>query len=143
MIDKPFQSEIKVCHQRTSDRASRLSLINAPEGRQLEDYSRSMRWRMKVWPGRMTILASCSNPIKDSSSFLVQHLRLVQVDSVPFNLISFERGSRSCRRRVSSSMPRNTRHVDGPSSFDKASGSLRILQVSISSTNRYFWGGWW
>ena len=34
-------------------------------------------------------------------------------------------------------MPRNTRHVDGPSSFDKASGSLGILQVSISSAKLF------
>ena len=79
------------------------------------------------------MLASCSWPRRDSSSFFLQHFRDTHSCSVFCNLFNFSDGSLSSSFTVSSTMPRKIRHTAGPSCLVNARGMLSILQVYTNS----------
>ena len=79
IIDKPFQCAINWHHHTMSERASRLSRIKLLAGRWCEAFIKSIRRRINVRPGRMTMLASCSWPTTDCRLFFLQPFKFFQV----------------------------------------------------------------
>ena len=80
-----------------------------------------VRQQRKLRPGLTTILASCRRPMSDSSSFLLQNglpfrkSFMYHLWIVDWKCSSLSAGRRSSSLMVSSSIPRNTRRVEGPS----------------------------
>ena len=82
----------------------------------------SIRFLMNERPGRTTAAAWFRRPIRDCSSLLVGFVVDCQRRRVCFSRVSFATGSLSTWLRVSISIPRKVRDVEGPSTLPGAAG---------------------
>ena len=116
-----FHDFRNVAHQRRSERSSRLSRMWWCAFQVLLSCSNSRR--MKVFPGGTTCAACPSFPTRDSSSFLLHAFLPNHCLSRACNSVSFRWGRRISRATESSSNPKNSRQVVGPSSLFTATGT--------------------
>ena len=107
----PFQASMQVCHQRMSSIAAGLK--GEGVSKSSSSLAASKIRLQKVLPGATTFAANESVPAKDSSSLLVQFLRVNQPSSHAFRSDSLSAGSRISHFTESSSMPKKVTQVDG------------------------------
>ena len=134
--ETPFQLSIKICHHTMSDRVDsliRMQLVpfwNA-------DTNLIIR-RTNVRPGRTTIAACCRWPRSDWSSLFLQPFLPTHSRTKARMRCSFACGSLTTMLTVSSSKPRKTSSVAGPSHFAGATG-IPSLPHDDSSMIQFFW----
>ena len=134
----PFQCVENVHHQWRSARNSRFSRIWCCPFVAPGVPKRSMALRRNVLPGLTTRQACCSVPTRDSSCRRRHTLRCNHWARRPLRRHSLSWGRRSTPSIVSSSMPRNVRRCDGPSSFANARRTPRSAQTD-SILSRFCW----
>ena len=122
--ETPFHSAIKACHHARSDRNATLRRIGTrSRGGLCPACRRSIIRRRKERPAITTLQAWLSIPTRDSRSLREHTLQSPRWRRRAWSLCSFSPGRRSCPATVSIFlMPRNTRHVVGPSVLCSAIG---------------------
>jgi len=93
---------------------------------------RTCSWRMKLHPGRMTLVANCNSPVKLWRTCLVTTLWERHWDRVSLSLKNLLARRCRCKVTVSTSMPRNVRQVAGPSNLDISRGTPRCEHVETN-----------
>ena len=97
--------------------------------------------RMKILPGRTTLHAKESFPMRERSSRLVHFFRFLHVDSNVESSMYLSSGIQIVKLAELMLMPRYVMEVDGPSSLSSAMGILRwwntdlILHKSLAASD--------
>ena len=128
----PFQPSRNKSHHIKSERKAALKRTWWWSSLRVE--TRSIIRLRKVRPGRTTRKACCRCPIKDNNSRLVHDLRQRHAQIITDSRCSLAGGNFRTLARVSTSMPRNSRVVLGPSVFWEVIGtpSLRHKFRAVS-----------
>ena len=129
---------MQVCHQRMSSITAGLNGEGVSKSSSSLAASKSRL--QKVLPGATTFAAHESVPAKESSSLLVQFLRVNQPSSDAFRSDSLSAGTRISHFTESSSMPKKS-YTSGwghSSSGPLARGTLRYSRVARRVKN-LFW----
>ena len=122
--DTPFQSWTKHYHHARSARNPLFNRTGAawPWAEWGREWSRSIIRRKNDRPARTTLQAWFNNHTSDSRSLRVQVLRSPHCSSRACRRSNLSLGRRSSFATVSTSIPRNTRLVAGPSVLCPAMG---------------------
>ena len=126
----PFHGVAKVRHQRMSPRTLSGS-VRWWLGEDTE-VPASMSLRRKVLPAGTTLAAKLRVPMRERSSRFVQERLVFQALRAWCRSSSLSGGRRASSLSESRRMPRNSRIVEGPSSFSAARGMLSSWQMDWS-----------
>ena len=83
--------------------------------------------RINVLPKCTTVAACCRRPVIDCSSRCVHERLFSQAEISPLRRANLPWGRHSSFATLSISMPKNVRHVVGPSHLSTASGTPSLL----------------
>ncbi len=139
VVESPFQSPMNCFHQRISDLASVFSRMcfSGAVVRGFQQVDQAANEGATRFNDDTSVMEEPYT--SDCRSRFKHNLRPAYEISVHWSRDNFSAGRRSWRRDVSSSIPRKVRHVVGPSSFCRAKGNFRILQVSTSGCGVSLW----
>ena len=125
---RPFQLGRNSTHHAMSARAAAGRLMRCAKAGTVIDKSISRRRKMR--PGRTTMHAKGSTPIRDSSSRVVHYCRVRHAGRQSRSRASLSGGRRISRREESRVTPRNWRQRGGRTSCSDARGTPRSRQRS-------------